>query len=143
MSIKALLLSFFICQLCNTSLGQGTPLEMVNKFFDIYKSQGSDKALDYLTGTNKNSGRFKEQINNLKDKLSKAHDQIGPFYGFDPVVTKSAGPNYTMLTFLVRHERAPLTFRFTFYRPKDSWMWIDFKYNDSMDEELDAASKNH
>jgi hypothetical protein len=54
---------------------------------------------------------------------------------------KTAGSSVVMLTYVVKHDREPLIFRFMFYKPQNTWVINDFKYNSSLDEELEEASK--
>ena len=48
-----------------------------------------------------------------------------------------------MLTFLVRHDRDPLTFRIVFYKPHVAWQVQNFKFDNKMDDELEEASKGY
>lgn len=46
-----------------------------------------------------------------------------------------------MVTYLVRDDRQPLVFNIMYYRPGDKWQMQDFKYGNSIDDELEEASK--
>src|SRR5690349_14666219 len=82
---------------------QSTPLEISKKFFDIYARQDSDKALDYLFSNSPYSKDIEEGIEDVKRQLKKTVGQEGKFYGADLLMSRTAGPNVMMLTYLVRH----------------------------------------
>lgn len=42
---------------------------------------------------------------------------------------------------LVKYDRQPLRFSFTFYKAKDVWQLYNFEYIDRLIEELDESSK--
>mgnify|MGYP001206608951 CR=1 FL=1 len=142
MRIKTLLLSLLSWLFCSISYAQSTPNDIVNKFFELYKKEGSDKAIDYIFATNKYAKESIEAIGQLKDNLKKTLTIEGVFWGYELLTTKRAGQNFIMLTFLVKHERDPLTFRIVFYKPNDKWQVQNFKFDNKMDEELEEASKN-
>jgi hypothetical protein len=125
----------------NILFAQNSPEDLSGKFFDLYKSDSSDKAIDYIFSTNKYAKDSQESIDDLKRSLRKASDVAGPFWGYELLSKKTAGQNLTMLTFLVKHERDPLTFRFLFYKPHDKWQVQDFKFDNKIDDELEEASK--
>lgn len=144
MSAKPVLLSLlFILLACKISFAQSSPEDIINKFFDLYKRDGSDKALDYIFSTNKYSGDSQEAINTLKENLRKTVSFDGAFCGYEPLSRKSAGQSFVMLTFLVKHDRDPLTFRVVFYKPIDKWQVQNFKFDNKMDDELEEASKGY
>jgi hypothetical protein len=46
-----------------------------------------------------------------------------------------------MFTYLVRHDKEPLTFNIMYYRPNDKWQMQSFKYANETSNELEEASK--
>jgi hypothetical protein len=144
MSSKVLLLSLVLFILTyQISVAQNSPEEMVNKFFDLYKKNGSDKAIDYLFATNKYAKDNQEAIDQLKSNLKNILAVDGPFWGYDLLLKKMAGENFVMLTLLVKHDRDPLTFRIVFYKPHNEWQVQNFKFDNKMDDELEEASKGY
>ena len=138
-----ILLCFLLSALAYSSFAQNSPEEIINKFFDLYKKAGSDEALDYIFSTNKYSGDSQEAINNLKENLRKTVSFHGSFRGYELLSRKSAGQSFVMLTFLVKHDRDPLTFRIVLYKPIDKWQVQNFKFDNKMDDELEEASKGY
>jgi hypothetical protein len=100
-----------------------------------------DKAIDYIFSTNKYATNSQEGIDELKRSLKKTSTSAGAFWGYELLSKKSAGQGFIMLTFFVKYDRDPLTFRILFYKPHDSWQLQNFKFDNKMDEELEEASK--
>lgn len=124
-----------------TASGQKNPQDVTTKFFEIYKLEDSDKALDYLFSNSPYAEKITEAINNVKIKIKETIQQMGAFYGADLLTTKTAGKNIIMLTYIVRHDREPLVFNFMFYKPNKEWQMQNFKYANSIDDELEESSK--
>ena len=135
-----LTLLFAIC-FTNFCHSQITPQEITNKFFEVYKQGDRDKALDYLFSNTIYAKDISEGIEDVKRQLKKTAGQIGKFYGADLLTTKTASANVLMLTYLVRHDREPLVFNIMFYKPNNKWQMLNFKYGNSIDDELEEASK--
>lgn len=139
--MRTILTLFFASCLTNFCLSQTTPQEMTNNFFEVYKQGDTDKALDYLFSNTIYAKDISEGIEDVKRQLKKTAGQIGKFYGADLLTTKTAGANVVMLTYLVRHDREPLVFNIMFYKPNNKWQMLNFKYGNSIDDELEEASK--
>ncbi len=122
-------------------MAQSTPQDMTRKFFALYKVGDSDKAIDYLFSSNPYSKDIAEGIEDVKRQLKKLLEQIGNYYESDLLTTKTAGANVIMYTFLVRHDKQPLTFSIMFYKPNEKWQMQNFKYQNNTFEELEEASK--
>jgi hypothetical protein len=135
LSLLLALLSYF------NSSAQNSADDMAAKFFDIYKTYGSDKAIDYIYSTNKYSSENLEGVDEVKGSLRKALTLYGNYWGYDLITKKMAGENFVMMTFLVKYDRVPITFRLLFYKPHDKWQVQNFKFDNKMDDELEEASK--
>lgn len=144
MSQKLLLpLFLFLTLTCKCTLAQKSPDDIVNKFFDLYKKEGSDKAVDYIFSTNKYAANSQSAIDHLKENLKQVLAADGPFWGYELLSKKMAGEDFIMMTFLVKHDRDPLTFRIVLYKPHDTWQAQNFKFDNKMDDELEEASKGY
>jgi hypothetical protein len=139
--MRIILALLLLLSLTNISLAQSTPGEITNKFFAIYKQGSSDKALDYLFSNTPYAKDIEEGIDDVKRQLKKQYELIGTYNGTDLLSTKTAGPNVIMYTYMVRHNKEPLTFNIMFYRPNDKWQMQSFKYHNNTSEELEEASK--
>lgn len=133
-----LILSLFFT---NVSIAQSSPQDITRKFFTLYKAGDSDKAIDYLFSNNPYSSDITEGIEDVKRQLKKLIGQIGNYNEADLLGAKTAGVNVIMYSFLVRHDKQPLTFYIMFYKPNEKWQMQSFKYLSNTSEELEEASK--
>lgn len=132
------LISLIICSL--NAFAQDDPKKMTDEFFKLYKEKNSDAALDYLFGTNKWMSDSKQQVNDLKTKLSRTIELLGEYNGYDLIIKTSISNHLHLYTFIVKYDRQPLRFSILLYRPKDNWRLQNFKYDDKLDDELEEAS---
>jgi hypothetical protein len=139
--MKHVLILFSLITIGNIVFGQSTPQDISTRFFVLYKTGDSDKAIDYLFSSSPYKADITEAIEEVKRKLKKAVIQVGPFYNADLLATKTAGANIIMLTYIVRHEREPFVFNIMFYKPNDKWQMQNFKFGNAIDDELEEASK--
>lgn len=139
--MRTILTLFFSVCLTKFCFSQTTPQEITSKFFEVYKQGDTDKALDYLFSNTSYAKEISDGIEDVKRQLKKTAGQIGTFYGADLLTTKTAGVHLVMLTYLVRHDREPLVFNILFYKPNNKWQMQNFKYGNSIDDELEEASK--
>jgi hypothetical protein len=139
--MKAVLASLFFFCFTFSLFGQTQPQEITKKFFEVYKLNNSDEAIDYLFSNTGYAEDIKEGIDDVKRQLKKQIGQIGLYYGNDLLTTKTAGPNVIMFTYLVRHALQPLTFYIMFYRANTKWQMQSFKFNNNTSDELEEASK--
>lgn len=133
-----------LCLLISTiysTYAQKTPEDIAHNFFELYKTDSIDKAVNYLFATNKFSADLQDGINTLKTNLKESRPQLGKFLGYELVVKQIAGHDLEQLTFIVKHERLPLTFRMLFYRPSNDWQVEHFVFDDKISNELEDASK--
>ena len=112
---------------------------IVNKFFEIYKSGNSDKAVDYIFSTTKYID--KDTINQIKQRLKKVKALVGSYYGYEYINSKKIGDSVVCVSYLVKYERQPFRFRFIFYKPLNDWILFSFTSDDEYDTELKEATK--
>lgn len=119
---------------------QATTEEISDKFFSIYLKDPA-KAVDYGFSTNKWMDRKLDAVTDLKNKLKNLVDLCGEYYGYEMLSDKTAGRNIKRVTFIVRYEREPIRFSFFFYKPKDKWQLNNFSFDESIDDDLEEATK--
>lgn len=114
-----------------------TPEMIADSFFVIMKTGSTDKAMDYIVGTNPYMLLAKETIDNIKIKLAKSLPLIGKFYGQDLYYKKEIGPNYIYLKYLLRYDRQPVILTFIFYKPDKVWKLQNILFEDKPEGDLD------
>ncbi len=110
------------------------------QFFSIYKNSPMDAA-DYLFKTNKWFEKNQESVSTVKYQLRNALEILGEYNGYEEITEKSIGESYVLRSYLVKYDRQPLRFTFIFYKPKDNWILQNFKFDDSLAEELEESAK--
>jgi len=112
--------------------------KIIDTFFKKYESSPSD-AIDYIFSTNKSF--MPQQITELKDKLASTALTVGAFNGYEQITTKNTSPSLTLFSYLAKHDKQPLRFTFIFYKPKEEWILYKFKFDDSIDAELEESGR--
>ncbi len=137
-----LILAFAVFSMTHSGIAQRSPKEIVDQFFTDYKTVGSSMALDNLYKTNKWMDRATDAITNLKSQLEGLNeDYVGEYYGYELIVEKKLSQSYILLSYLVKFDRQPIRYTFQFYKPNDKWSLYSFKYDGSIDAEIEEAAK--
>lgn len=145
-------LAFILLVACKSSSSQSTTVVKqpssadfkevegyIHEFFNKYKDENSDKALDYIFSTNKLVE--KNQLESMKSKVDSVNLLWGKITGITLIVEKDISKDLVLFSYLVKYEKAPLRFTFIFYRPQNNWMLYRFLYDDSAVDELEDAAK--
>jgi hypothetical protein len=110
---------------------------LVNIFFEKYKTGGTKEAVDYIFSTTKSvSG-----LGNLENKLDSTRQESGKFIGFEQITQKNAANSLVFLSYLVKHENQPIRFSFSFYKPYDHWILLNFNFDTELISELQYSGK--
>jgi len=134
--IRLILLATLTFLSFNILSAQKVPDLIMSQFFRIYKKSPQD-AVDYAFGTNKwMIERNKDGIENVKTQLTNFLELIGNYCGYERIGEKNIGRNYKQINYMVKYDRQPIQFIFTFYKPKSEWQVQNFKYDDELDGEL-------
>lgn len=121
---------------------QNTPQEIVSKFFTEYKTEGASIALDNLYSNNEWMSRATDAITNLKQQLATLNeDYVGKYYGYELIVEKRLSDSFILMSYLVKYDRQPIRFTFQFYKPDNEWRTQSFKYDSTIDDEIEEAAK--
>lgn len=123
------------------SYAQDTPETITDKFFETYRKEGVDKGIDYMFSTNKYSSELKDGIDKVKLELINTVNRLEKFHGYELLSKINAGKSLILYTFLVKHDKDVLTFRILFYNPDKVWRVQTFKFDNSISDELEEASK--
>jgi hypothetical protein len=83
----------------------------------------------------------KSAVETNKIKLKDFVDQLGQYFGYEPITVKRAGESYELKSFLGKFERQPVRFTFILYKVKDKWQLQNFSFDDSIGTELEEAAK--
>lgn len=115
---------------------QDDPQKIIDRFFDLYKNDSPNGAIDYIFSTNKWMSESTDQIENVKFKINSTLKLLGKYEGYDLISKKSAGGHLVLYTFMVRYNRQPLRYSILFYKASTGWMLYNFQYDDEFNDEL-------
>jgi len=145
MTIKTFLTLITVIALLSISchtIAQNNPSNLVKTFFEDYQKNGPSVALDNLYSTNKWMSRSADAIVNLKSQLEGLNeDYVGKFYGYELMVEKKIAESYILQSYMVKFDRQPIRYTFQFYKPNDKWLIYSFKFDGSIDNEIEEAAK--
>ncbi|MBT8235487.1 MAG: hypothetical protein KJO04_04795 [Bacteroidia bacterium] len=142
MNHKLLLGTFLFLFLCFTHglQAQSENERITEEFFRQY-ALDPIKAFDYAFSTNKWMDRNQDAVENLKNQYKNLLPLIGSYYGYDLITEKNLGDHLKVNSFILRYDRQPIRLTFILYKPKDRWQVQNLKYDDTLPEELEEASK--
>lgn len=117
---------------------QESPNDIVNNFFNIYKTNEKNKALDYIFSTNKFISQ--NDISIIKNQIKQYSDILGKYYDKELFIKKNIGKSIEVHTYILKYERQPIRFVLTFYKPNNQWKIHNFIISDDFVSELEKAT---
>ncbi|MFC4634245.1 hypothetical protein ACFO3O_10025 [Dokdonia ponticola] len=138
--MRKIILVFSLTLLTTITYGQNTTDGITAEFFKKYE-QDTDAAFDYIFGTNKWMVENKDGIENVKFKIREYKNLMGKYIGFERLTDKPLGESLKVSVYLIKYERQPLRFIFKYYKSKDKWMLYNFKFDESIDDDLEEIMK--
>lgn len=109
---------------------------MVDKFYKQLKAGDYPGAYENLFA-NSPMGQQTEKKSIFISKTEGAFGIYGEFNDYELFDNYTVGSNVYILTYLTRHEKQPLRWRFVFYRPDKSWRVINMGLDDVLLDMLD------
>jgi hypothetical protein len=111
--------------------------DKVKLFFDEILRSNSAKAFDDLLRSTSGS----EKLDGMKTKLDEAKDEFGSFRKYEKIEVKPVGDDLVFVRYLLKCERQPIVWTFTFYRrPSEtgtttlsSWSLIGLRFDTNLD----------
>jgi hypothetical protein len=108
----------------------------IAKFFNTLKAGDYANAYEtFLAGTP--LGEQKEKMSVFISKTQEAFGIYGQLYDYELYDNQSIGSNVRVLTYLTRHQRQPLRWRFIFYRAQSTWTVTNMGFDDVLLDLLD------
>ena len=122
------------------SYGQNTSEGLTNEFFTNYEAS-TDAAFDFIFGTNKWMGENKDGTEKVKFQIREYANLMGEYIGYEKLTEKSLGESLKVAVYLVKYERQPLRFIFKYNKAENNWMLYNFKFDESIDDDLEEIMK--
>lgn len=112
------------------------PEDLVNTFFELYRSRGPVTAVDYIFANNPYIFEKQESVQSLKTKISNLEKMLGKENGSFMVQNQDFEGTIRVITYIVKFDRQPLRFSFVFYKPADRWLTYQFNFDDAMNDSI-------
>lgn len=95
---------------------------LVDNFFTtLSEEDGAPRAVDDLYGTSPYAEQLGESLLQVKEGLANLPTVMGEFLGHERITVKELTPRFAHVWEIAYFDRQPMSFYFTFYRPKDRW----------------------
>lgn len=137
--IFALLFAAFVSSAMAQAKDDGQ--ELIDNFFDYYKTKGYHIALRYALSTNKWIKPEGSELDGLITTLSKQVDVMGDYLGYEEIRSKTLGSRFRIVSYLVYYQRDPIRFTFELYKNNVGWEISDVAFDTKFDEELEESMK--
>jgi len=118
--------------------GQNTPDEYINAFFEEYQSKTTDEAFDSIFATN--SFVTKEDVGKIKNRVNQYKEVLGKYHDKELLIKKDIGESIEVHSYMLKYDRQPIRFIFTFYKPGANWKIYNFRLSDDFLEEIENAT---
>lgn len=104
----------------------------IDKFFELYKADKVDEAVDSIYSTNEYVSAIPDQIKNVKTKLSALNGLVGKVHHIGLLDTFLVGDSFVYVTYLVTYDRQPIRYEFQFFKVNDGWRVFSFSFDDDL-----------
>ncbi len=115
--------------------------ETIDKFFALIKDGDYGGAIDYIYAGNPWFSVKSDDIQQLRSQFVGLSGLVGAYISHELLVEEKIGGKLVFLNYFVAMERQPMSFRFMFYKPQDTWLIQSFEYSDDIDEWIEEMAK--
>lgn len=113
----------------------------INKFFELYKQDKIDEAVDSIYSSNQYVSSIPDQIKNVKTQLNALKGLVGQIHHIGHLDTFLVGESFVYVTYLATYDRQPVRYEFQFFKVKDGWRIYSFSFDDDLSEIQTQARK--
>ena len=120
------------------------PKEHAEKFFELYKDQDPQTALDYIYSDELITvgDQLQENIGQMKNQLGGLEERMGPYKSHDLIESRELGSKLKAYSYLAHYRDQPLHIIFVFHKPADNWRVLYFNYSDNVEGRLIEKLQN-
>lgn len=113
----------------------------INNFFDLYKKDKIEEAVDSIYGSNEYVTSIPDQIKNVKTQLKALKGLVGELNHLGKLDTYVVGDSFVHVTYLATYDRQPVRYEFQFFKVKSGWRIYSFSFDDDLSEIQKQARK--
>ena len=114
---------------------------IATQFFKLVSEGKVTEAMDQAWATNPYSSGMADTLTNVKSQLNSSLAIVGKYRSYELLTRKEVASRYVYLSYFVAFDRQPIKFEFHCYRGNDKWALQNFKYSDSLGDEIAASAK--
>ena len=139
--MKKSLCTLLLAAITTISVAQATDdgQELINNFFEIYKTKGYEFAFKYTLETNKWIPARGDEMNNIILEFKKDVATMGTYLGNEEIRNKKIGSRFRITSYLVYYDRDPVRFTFELYKNNIGWEISNFVFDFRFDEEAEES----
>jgi hypothetical protein len=129
------LLLILLCATNSYSQKLSDTKQIISTFFDKYEKKSSADALDFLFSSNKYIKS--EEISPLKKRIKQYQGLLGEYSGYELLIKQDVGKSIVVYSYIIKYDRQPLRFIFTFYKANNKWKIFNFMISDEFITEIE------
>lgn len=115
--------------------------ELIEKFFENYKTNGPNEAMLYALSTNKWLADSDYVVRYSPfHKLGKITSHLGKFMGTEMISSKMVSSRVTIAHYMVYYEQQPLLFTFELYNHDGNWEFADVQYEQKAERKMGTVN---
>ena len=114
---------------------------IAGQFFKLVSEGKVTEAMDQAWATNPYSSGMADTLTSIKSQLNSSLAIVGKYRAYELLTRKEVASRYVYLSYFVAFDRQPIKFEFHCYRPNDKWALQNFKYSDSLGDEIATSAK--
>lgn len=130
----------FLLFILSQSHAQTSSKEITDAFFVKYQKDQM-QAIDFAFSTSKYINTKSESIIDLKNKLKNLIELCGDYKGYELITEVALGQSLKSASYIIKYDRQPIRFLFSFYKPDDKWVVQDFSFDTDLDTDIESAMK--
>ena len=115
--------------------------ELINRFFELYRTKGYEDAVKYTLSTNKWYPAKGDEMDDLIVKLEKEVKVMGKYLGHEQIRSRRLGQRFRIVSYLIYYQRDPIRFTFELYKNDRGWEISDFVFDTNFEAEIEASMK--
>ena len=114
--------------------GEAVPYQATtDRFFELLAGGKPIEAIDFIFSTNPFSARIADSVQAQKARFMGLESFIGKYLSHKKLLDVDMGDMYAYQLYIVAFERQPMSFKFKYYKPKDTWVTQSFVFGYDID----------
>ncbi|TAF35245.1 MAG: hypothetical protein EAZ57_01230 [Cytophagales bacterium] len=139
-------LAILLIVFCSFGLAKGQSSKdngqfLIDRFFEIYQSKGAEEASKFVFASNKWMSVESDEVKNMIFELTKTVNLVGNYIGYEELRSLPVTSRFRAVSYFVYYDRQPLRFTFQLYKNSEGWMFWNFRFDTSYDDEMDEFMK--